>query len=186
MQAPVIPQTINRLFVTSMVLSGMVIITSIGTAYRAMLGTAMLNLALTIVSVAIVANHLILYHLAKKQAAPLSPSADGQVRYPNCLFGLPNIIFTALVAFIPLGFYWMPIVDGVTVTRVPSYISYTTPSPTSGMSVRYFYWERPALSWIIQGVVGYAECCVLIALFAMYVHQRKAHLKAVREGSFKA
>ena len=164
----------------------MVIVTSIGTSYRASLGTVMFNLLFTLVSVVVMANHLILYHIAGKQKTPLSPSADSQTKYPSCLFGLPNIIFTALMAFIPLGLYWMPILTGAVNSWQPSSVMYTIPASVRTTQYNYSYWERPALSNILQGVVGYAECGTLIALFAMYVRQRKAHLKAVREDTLKA
>ena len=186
MQAPVIPQTINRLFLTSLILSGMVIVTSIGTAYRSRIDVVITNIIFTLFSMAVMANHLFLYRIAGKQATPLSPSADRQTGYPNCLFGLPNIIFTALMAFIPLGFYWMPILSGIVYSSLPTSTSYTIPTSLGYTQYSYSYWERPALSKILQGVIGYAECGVLIALFAMYVRQRKVHLKAVREGTLKA
>lgn len=169
-QTTVVPKTINRLFVTSFVLSGVILALSISTAYPFGIRALVLKASMALMAIAIITNHLILYLLAKNQPTALSPSVDGRVAYPNCLFGISNIIFAMFMALALIGTMWMPLKSGI-------------------MYARYAYYGHLYVSLagseLILGVVGYAEGCILVTLFILYVRHRKVHMKAVREGRFK-
>lgn len=169
MQTSVMPGTIDRLLVTSLVLAGSILTLSIGLIPRSSFSNGIANSILSVMLMAVVANHLVLYHLAKKQTTGLSPSADGTAAYPNCLFSLSNIIFTSLIGFLFLGWMWQPILWGIIVS-----------GPYASSFVYY-----PVLIPILQGILGYAEGGVLLTLFAFYVRQRKAHQRAARAAALK-
>ncbi|KIM32632.1 hypothetical protein M408DRAFT_326410 [Serendipita vermifera MAFF 305830] len=126
--------------------------------------------AICLLSLAAAINHFVLYRLSQKQITALSPSEDGTVAYPNCLFSLVNIIFTCVVALALLGIMWMPLGNGIILLS----------------SGRFYFCGGVPFTLILQGVVGYAESGVLLTLFVLYVRQRRVHFKAVREGRLKA
>ncbi|KIM32633.1 hypothetical protein M408DRAFT_184450 [Serendipita vermifera MAFF 305830] len=170
MQTTVMPKTIDRLFVASLVLTGSIISFTLPTTLSIMsnimswrnIAFSALNCLLPLVlSLAAATNHLILYRLSRKQTVTLFPSEDGTVAYPNCLFSLVNIIFTCVVALALFGIMWIPLHTGI------------------------IFWECgillefPSRS-ILLGVVGYAEGGVLLTLVVLYVRQRRVHLKTIR------
>lgn len=167
MQTTVIPKTVNRLFVTSLVLSGILLAFSLSAIYTTSL--SIFNSFAALAAMAIIANHLILYHIAKKQTIALLASTDGGAAYPNYLFGLPNIIFTIFMALLLIASTWMAIRGGVFM----AFVAYT-PSGTA-------YVKTQIGPLLIRGVVGYAESCILITLSILYVRHRRAHFKAVSE-----
>ncbi|KIM32631.1 hypothetical protein M408DRAFT_184445 [Serendipita vermifera MAFF 305830] len=64
---------------------------------------------------------------------------------------------------------WMPIFSGI--------------MHSGAYAQRYVGY--PFLIPILQDVIGYAECGVLITLFAFYVRQRKAHQRDARAAALK-
>lgn len=173
MQSTLMPRTIDRLLVTSMVLTGSTLSLTIGTIHHATMGNMILNAIVSLILIAVMTNHFVLYHLSKKQITAFSPSADGTVAYPDCLFGLLNIIFTSIAGMLLIGLMWMAISSGIF-----HWITTWTPSGDNG--------HYPALALILQGLIGYVEAGVLLTLFVLCVRQRRVHLRRAREGIFKA
>lgn len=168
-QTTIVPRTINRLFITSLVLSGIILTLSISTPFPTVIGMSLFNLAIALVSIAIMTNHLVLYHLTERQRTSLSPFASNEATHPYCLFTLTNIIFTIIMAMILLGVMWLFVFIGI------SFIS----------RKHYNYFGGGAgLPQLLLGITGYAESGVLIALCITYVRYRKDHLVAVSESSF--
>jgi hypothetical protein len=165
--ANALPRTIHRLFVTSLVL--IAIITAISATYPTG-WFSIFGLIPIAILLGTVLNHLLLWHLARKETLNLSESADGQVEgtstvngvpigtYPMCLINIPNIVWTCFVALLLLGFMWMPIFSS---------------SMAYDLDKLYPQSEYSMAASIMYGVFGYAECGVLFALFGLYIRERR-------------